>query len=76
MFTWSVYYHETLRRENEIAQARQDRYVKSVSQVCQSGLTRLSIQALDLVGSKLVQWGQQLQCRCAELTMTQSKRTI
>ena len=74
MNIWSAYYQETLRRENEIAEAMQDRFVKSVMEVCESRLTRLSIQVLDLVGSKLVQWGEQLQCRCAELSLTRSNR--
>ena len=78
MFTWNwnTYYVETQRREDEIAQAMQDRYVRSVEEVCESRFTKLSIRMLDLVGSKLVQWGSQLQCRCAELAMTSSKRAI
>jgi hypothetical protein len=74
MYIWNAYYQETSRREYEIAEAMQDRYLKSVAGVCESRLTRLSIQALDLLGSKLVQWGEQLQCRCAELALTRSKR--
>jgi len=76
MFTWNTYYVETKRREDEIALAAQDRYLRSVEQVCESRVTRLSIRMLDLVGSKLVEWGSQLQCRCAELAMTSSKRAI
>lgn len=76
MFTWNIYYVETLRRENEIAQAMQDRFIRSTAEVCESRLTELSIRMLDLVGSKLVEWGSQLQCRCAELAMTNSKRAI
>lgn len=76
MLTWNTYYVETKRREDEIAQTIQDRYIRSVEQACESRLTRLSIRMLDLVGSKLVEWGSQLQCRCAELAMTSSKRAI
>ena len=76
MFTWNIYYVETQRRENEIAQAMQDRFIRSTAEVCESRLTELSIRMLDLVGSKLVEWGSQLQCRCAELAMTNSKRAI
>jgi len=76
MFTWKDYYVETQRRQDEIAQATQDRYVRSIDGVCESRFTKLSIRILDLVGSKLVQWGSQLQCRCAELAMTSSKRAI
>jgi hypothetical protein len=76
MLTWDMYYKETTRRENEIALAMQDRYVKSVSEVCQSRLTKLGIQALDVLGSMLVKWGERLQCRCAELAMTRSNRAV
>lgn len=76
MFTWNQYYVETQRREDEIALAMQDRYIRSVAEVCESQFTKLSIRMLDLMGKKLVEWGSQLQCRCAELAMTSSKRTI
>jgi len=76
MLTWNTYYVETKRREDEIAQAMQYRYIRSVEEVCESRITKLSIRILDVVGSKLVEWGSQLQCRCAELAMTSSKRAI
>jgi hypothetical protein len=76
MLTWNSYYTETARRQDEIAQAMQDRSVRSASDACESRLTKLSIRMLDLVGSKLVEWGSQLQCRCTELAMTSSKRAI
>jgi len=76
MFTSKDYYVETQRRQDEIAQAMQDRYVRSTAEVCESGITKLSIRMLDFVGSKFVEWGSQMQCRCAELTMTSSKRAI
>ena len=76
MFTWNDYYVETQRRQDEIAEAMQDRYVRSVAEECESRMTKLSIRMLDVVGSKLVEWGSQLQCRCAELAMTSSKRAI
>ena len=77
MITWNTYYVETQRRQDEIDQATQDRLVQSVTVVCESRLTKLSIRMLDIVGSKLVQWGSQLQCRCAELSLTSSsKRAI
>ena len=76
MLTWNTYYVEAKRREDEIAQATQDRYVRSVEQKCESRFTKLSIRILDVVGSKLVDWGSQLQCSCAELAMTNSKRAI
>lgn len=74
MITWDMYYKETTRRENEIALAMQDRFIKSLSEVCQSRLTRMGIQILDNLGSTLVQWGERLQCRCADLAMTRSNR--
>jgi len=76
MFTWNTYYNERLRRNDEIALATQDRYVRSVSEICESRLTRMSIRILDFLGSKLVAWGSQLQCHCAELTMARSNRAI
>jgi hypothetical protein len=76
MVTWNTYYVETQRRQDEIAYAMQDRYVRSVEEVCESVFTRISIKMLNSVGSKLVEWGSQLQCRCAELAMTSSKRAI
>ena len=76
MFTWNIYYVETQRRNDEIAQAMQERFVRSVAEECESNFTRISILLLDVVGTKLVEWGSQLQCRCAELAMTSSKRAI
>jgi len=76
MFTWNTYYQENLRRDHEIALAKQDRYIKSLSVDCQSGLTRLSIKFLEMLGSRLVQWGERLQCRCADLAMTRTNRAI
>lgn len=76
MVTWNTYYVETQRRQDETAHAMQDRYIRSVEEVCESRLTKLSIKMLNLVGSKLVEWGSRLQCRCAELALTSSKRAI
>jgi len=76
MITWKTYYVENQRRQDEIAIAMQDRLVRSVTEDGGSRFTRLSIRMLDLVGSKLVEWGNQLLCRCAELAMTSSKRAI
>ncbi len=76
MFNWSYYYVETQRRQDEINLANQDRYIRSAAEGCESGFTKLSIRMLDALGSKLVAWGSQLQCRCAELAMTSSKRAI
>ena len=76
MNTWNTYYVETQRRQDEIANAMQHRIVRSAEAACESGMTKLSIRMLDIVGSKLVQWGSQLQCRCAELSLTSSKRAI
>ncbi len=76
MFTWNTYYVETQRRQDEMDQAAHYRLVRSVTVDCETGLTKLSIRMLDIVGSKLVQWGSQLQCRCAELSLTSSKRVI
>ena len=76
MITWKTYYVEDQRRQDEINQAAHHRLVQSVTVACESGFTKLSIKMLDIVGSKLVQWGSQLQCRCAELSLTSPKRAI
>ncbi len=76
MLTWNTYYVEYLRRQTEIDLAAQARIINSVEAVCETGLTKLSIRMLDSVGSKLVQWGSQLQCRCAELSLTRTERAI
>jgi hypothetical protein len=74
MFTWNTYLVETLRREDQIADAMQDRFIQTVTKDSEPRLARISIRMLDLLGSKLVEWGKQMQCRGAELTMTISKR--
>ena len=76
MFTENTYLVESLRRQDEIKQAANYRLVKIAREDCESPVTKLSIYLLDIVGSKLVQWGHQMQCRCAELTMTNSRRAI
>ncbi len=76
MFTRNDYYIERQRRQAEIAQAAQYRMIQSGSEACESNVTKMSVWILDAVGSRLVQWGSQLQCRCAEIAMTASKRTI
>ncbi len=76
MFNWNYYYVETQRRQDEINLATQDRFIRSAAEVRESRFTKISIRVLDVVGSKLVAWGSQLQCRCAELAMTTTKRAI
>lgn len=76
MNTWNNYYVETQRRQDEIAAAKQYSLIRSAEAACGSRFTKLSIRMLDIVGSKLVQWGSQMQCRCAELSFTKSKRAI
>jgi hypothetical protein len=76
MNIWNSYYVENQRRQDEIKQAAQYRMLRSGEAASQSRLTKLSIRILDIVGSKLVQWGKQLQCRCAELSLSSSKRAI
>ena len=76
MFTWNTHYVETLRRQDQSANAMQDRYIRTVAQDCEPRLVRMSIRMLDLLGTKLVDWGSQLQCRCAELTMARSNRAV
>ncbi len=76
MITWNTYEIEAQRRQDEIKMAMQDRLIRSTKDVCETRFTKLSIRMLDVVGEKLVQWGSQLQCRCAELSLTSSKRGI
>jgi len=76
MITWKDYYSETQRRQDEIAQATQYRVVQSISEPCESNITKLSIRILDALETRLVQWGSQLQCRCAEMAMSAPKRAI
>jgi hypothetical protein len=76
MLTWNTYIIESLRREDQIANARKESYIRAVTQDCEPRLVRMSIRMLDLLGSKLVDWGSQLQCRCAEMTMTRSNRAV
>ena len=76
MFTRNGYYLERPRLQLKMNQAEQYRMVQSVSEPCESNITKMSIWMLDAVGSRLVQWGSKLQCRCAEMAMTASKRAI
>ena len=73
---YSAYQVERQRREEEINFAVQDRMIQSANRGCESRFTTLSIRVLDTLGSQLVQWGNQLQCRCAEIAMMNSKRPI
>ena len=76
MITWNTYYVESQRRQDQMDRVMQILAIRSAESDCESGLTKLSIRMLEIVGSKLVQWGSQLQCRCAELSLTSSKRAI
>jgi len=76
MFTENIYLVENQRRQDEIKQAAHYRLVQVALEGCESPVTTLSIRFLDAVGSKMVQWGNQLQCRCAEMAMTKSRRAI
>ena len=76
MITWNTYYVESQRRQDQMDRVMQILAIRSAESGCESGLTKLSIRMLEIVGSKLVQWGSQLQCRCAELSLTSSKRAI
>lgn len=76
MFTRNDYYIERSHIQLKIAQSAQYRMVQSASEPCESNITKMSIWMLDAVGSRLVQWGSKLQCRCAEMAMIASKRAI
>lgn len=76
MLTWKDYDYERERRQDKIAQATHYRKVQSATDNCETTVTKISIRILDSVGSRLVQWGSQLQCRCAEMSMSTSKRAI
>jgi hypothetical protein len=76
MLDWKTYLVEQQRKQDEIALAMQDRLIRSVTENCESPITALSIKVLDSIGSRLVEWGYYLQCRCAAITMANSKRAI
>ena len=76
MLTWMTFLVEQQRKQDEIALAAQDRFARSVAEACESPTTKLSIRILDAIGSRLVEWGYYLQCRCAAITMSNSKRAI
>jgi hypothetical protein len=76
MLTWNTYLVEQQRKQDEIAQVMHDRIVRSAAEDCESPLTTLTIKVLESVGNRLVEWGYYLQCRCAAITMANSKRAI
>ena len=76
MFTWKEIYVEEQRRQEKTNYAVEQRRIQAAIENCETPVTKLSIRMLDAVGKQLVQWGSQLQCRCAELTMESSKRAI
>ena len=76
MFTRNDYYLERPRLQLKMNQAAKFQMVQSTSEPSESIMTKMSIWMLDAVGSRLVQWGSRLQCRCAEMAMTASKRAI
>jgi len=76
MFTRNDYYLERPRLQLKISQVVQHQMIQSGSEPCESNFTKISIRMLDAVGSRMVQWGSQLQCRCAEMAMTASNRSI
>ena len=76
MLTWKTYLVEQQRKQDEIALAAQDRFARSVVEACETPVNKLSIRILEAIGSRLVEWGYYLQCRCAAITMANSKRAI
>jgi hypothetical protein len=76
MTTFYDYYIETQRRQYEIELVNQDRLIRSVSLACESGTTQLVIKIMETLGTKLVEWGNHLQCRCAELSYTINNRSV
>jgi hypothetical protein len=74
MLTQSEFYVVRRERQEEINQALEDHRIRRSSEVCEPLITRWSIRLLDAVGSRMVQWGSQLQCRCAEMAMADSKQ--
>jgi len=74
MLSWNEYYLVRRERQEEITQALEDHKVRRSSDLCEPVITRWSIRLLDAVGSRMVKWGSQLQCRCAEMAMAGSKQ--
>jgi hypothetical protein len=74
MLTWSEYYVTRRDRQNEVNQALEVHRVRITEEPCEPIITRWSIRLLDSLGSRLIRWGYQLQCRCVEMAMAGSKQ--
>ena len=74
MLTQSEFYAVRRERQEEITKALEDHKLRRSSDLREPVITRLSIRLLDAVGSRLVKWGSQLQCRVAKMAMAGSKQ--
>ncbi|MGB2965106.1 MAG: hypothetical protein WBB69_14090 [Anaerolineales bacterium] len=74
MLTQSEFYVVRRERQDEINQALEVHRVRMSDERCEPVITRWSIRLLDSLGSRLIRWGYQLQCRCAEMAMAGSKQ--
>ena len=69
MFISKDYYVQEQMRKDRMAQAAHARLVKSVTSQKESALKKVSFHVLGLVGSRLVKVGDNLLCRCADMTL-------
>ena len=69
MFISKDYYVQEQMRKDRMAHAAHARLVKSVTSQKESALKKVSFHMLGLVGSRLVKLGDNLICRCADMTL-------
>ena len=69
MFIRKDYYVQEQMRKDRRAQAAHARLVKSVTSQKESSLKKASFHVLGLVGSRLAKLGDNLLCRCADMTL-------
>jgi hypothetical protein len=75
MITHKDYIVERERRQDEIARAMQYRMRKACAEPKNIRFANLRLRILEAVGSQMIEWGQELQCRCAELANSVAKRS-
>lgn len=67
MFTWKEYYTEAQIRADQIAEAEHDRLVRSVERPGVNPLRRMFGNALGVLGTWMVRWGDALIGRCEDM---------
>lgn len=67
MFTWKDYYTVDQIRQDQMAEVKQARLVKSLEQRQETPLRRIAMTLLGVVGTWMVKWGDVLIGRCEEM---------